>query len=258
MGFVFPEETSMAAQQETSALFSLGELMRLEQTRIAEEEAQRKARLLAEEVARREAERLAREEERQRLLREEEQRREDAERERERVARLEAIRQAELERARVEAEQRARLETLTAQQQHEQRLKALETDAGKKRLSRALRLTLGLSLVLMVGGAAFYFGRVRPQSRNQVQTFQSILEDQIARREEIQRAMDAQNRRIRELEDLVRQEREQNVVPLKTDPPPKGKVPIVPSVRVGKPVPPTPTGCTCVDPHDPLCGCLKR
>ena len=61
----------MAAQQETSALFSLSELMRLEQNRIAEEEEQRKARVMAEEDARRESERLAREQERVRLKLEE-------------------------------------------------------------------------------------------------------------------------------------------------------------------------------------------
>jgi colicin import membrane protein len=260
MGSVFPEEMSMAAQQETSALFSLSELMRLEQTRIAEEEEQRKAKLLAEEVARREAERLAREEERLRLSREEDQRREDAERERERVARLEAIRQAEVERARFEAEQRARLEVLTAQQQHEQKLKALETDAGKKRLSRALRLTLGLSVALVAAGALFYFGRLRPSQRYQVQTFESLLQEQRAKGEANQRALDAQNERIRELEDRVRQAREQNVAPPKLDPLPKVKLPVGPVLRGAKPAPPPPPsgGCTCADPHDPLCGCLKH
>jgi colicin import membrane protein len=249
---------SMAAQHETSALFSLSELMRLEQTRIAEEEEQRKAKLLAEEDARRGSERLAREEERQRLLREEDRRREDAERERERVARLEAIRQAEVERARVEAEQRGRLEALTAQQQHEQKIKALETDAGKKRLSRALRMTVGLSVALITAGAAFYFGRVRPESRNRVQTFESLLEEQRAKGEATQRALDAQSLKIKELEERMRQEREQNVMPPKTEPTPKGKVASASGARGGKPVPAPPARCTCVDPHDPLCGCLKR
>jgi colicin import membrane protein len=249
----------MAAQQETSALFSLSELMRLEQTRIAEEEEQRKAKLLAEEVARREAERLAREEERQRLLREEDRRREEAEQERERVARLDAMRQAEVERARVEAEQRARLEALTAQQQHEQKIKALETDAGKRRLSRALRMTVVLSVALIAAGTAFYFGRVRPESRNRVQTFESLIEEQRAKGDATQRALDAQNEKIKELEERVRQEREQNATPPKTEPTPKGKLPVGPLPRAGKPVPPAlGGGCTCVDPHDPLCGCLKR
>jgi len=245
----------MAAQQETSALFSLSELMRLEQNRIAEEEEQRKARVMAEEDARRESERLAREEECVRLKLEEDRRREEADREREHAARLEAIRQGEVERARVEAEQRGRLAALAAQQQHEQRLAALQTDAGKKRLSRVLRLTLGLSTVLIVGAVALYFGRLRPETRSEVRSLESLIQGQRQQTEATQRALDAQNQKLLDLEDRIRKEREQNLAP-KPAPEPKPKAPGVSNPRGIKAVAPPPP-CTC-DPHDPLCGCFKH
>jgi len=246
----------MAAQQETSALFSLSELMRLEQNRIAEEDEQRKAKVTAEENARRESERLAREEERVRLKLEEDRRREEAEREREHAARLEAIRQAEIERARVEAEQRGRLAALSAQQQHEQKLAALKSDAGKKRLSRVLRLTLGLSTVLIVGAAALYFGRLRPETRSEVRSLESLIQGQRQQTEATQHALDAQNQKLQALEERIRKEREQQVATKPVPPETKPKTPGVSNQRGIKPVAPPPP-CTC-DSHDPLCGCFKR
>jgi colicin import membrane protein len=246
------------AAQETSALFSLSELMRLEQDRIAEEEEQRKARILAEENARRDAERQIREQQLARIKLAEDQRRADADREREHAVRLEAIRHAEIERIRVETEQRARLEALSAQQQHEQKLMALQTDAGKKRLSRALRWTLGLSVALIVGVVALYFGRLGPETRSQVQSLESLLQEQRLKSEATQRSLDAQNDKIRELEERVRKEREQMVAsPVKADTDMKKKVtpaPVAPNRRDLK----AGGECTCADPHDPLCGCLKR
>jgi len=89
----------MADQKESSVLFSLKELMDLEQERIAREEADR-ARKAEELRLKREAEeRAKRELEEQRAREEEERRRAEAQRQREEEARLEAIKQAEIERA---------------------------------------------------------------------------------------------------------------------------------------------------------------
>jgi colicin import membrane protein len=245
------------AAQETSALFSLSELMRLEQDRIADEEKQKKARAVAEENARREAEQLAREQELARVKLEEDRRRQEAEREREHAARLEAIREAEALRVRVETEQRARLEALSAQQLHEQKLRALETDAGKKKLSRAFRWTLGLSAAFIVGVVALYFGRLRPETRSQVQSLESLIQGQRQETEATQRALNAQNQKIIELVESVRKEREE-ADRLKIENETKPKVaPAVSSKRGVKSVEPPPP-CVCADPHDPLCGCLKH
>ncbi len=245
------------ASQETSALFPLGELMRLEQNRIADEENRKTARAVAEEHARRVADRACREQERARIQREEDRRRIEVVREREQAVRLEAIGQAEIVRVRVEAEQRARLEALAAQHRHEQKLAALETDAGKKRLSRTLRWTLGVSVALLVGGVGLYVGRVRPEARSQVQSLQSLILGQRQQTEATQRALDAQNQKIGDLEDRVRKEREEGErLRLENESKSKAAPPPVSSRRGVRPVV-APVPCVCVDPHDPLCGCLK-
>jgi colicin import membrane protein len=250
------------ASQETSALFSLGELMRLEQDRIAQEEADRRARALADELARRDAEQRAREEELARIQLEQDRQRAEAEREREQTARLEAIRLAEVERARIEAEQRGRLDALSAQQQHDQKIKALETDASKKRLSRALRATLALSAALIAGGLSFYWFRVRPATQNQVASLESIIADQRQVTETTKRALDEQNLKLGELENRMRHEQQERQdaerAKADADTKAKAKTPIVPVRRNVKPPPAAEAPCVCADPHDPLCGCFKH
>ena len=85
----------MAEQKESSVLFSLKELMNLEENRIKEEEAEKaaRARAEAERKAREDAERRAAEE--RRLREEEEARRGEEQRKREELARVEAIRLGE-------------------------------------------------------------------------------------------------------------------------------------------------------------------
>jgi colicin import membrane protein len=150
----------MAEQKESSVLFSLKELMNLEEERIKQEEEERKRREEAELQARLDAERRAREEEERRLKAEEERRRAEEQRAREEAARLEAIRQAEIEKARVEAENQARLEAMRRQQEHEKELEAVRRDKAKKRLTY---IALGASFVLvaaLVGGGIFVKGKI--------------------------------------------------------------------------------------------------
>jgi colicin import membrane protein len=138
----------MSEQKESSVLFSLKELMNLEEDRIKQEEDTRAAQAAAAERARVEAERQAREAEEARIRAEEERRRHDEGRAREEAARLEAIRHAEIERARVDAEGRARMEAMAAQQQHERNLAAINQDKSKKTLRNAL----------IAGGAVVFIG----------------------------------------------------------------------------------------------------
>src|SRR5215467_7664113 len=100
----------MSEQKESSVLFSLKELMNLEEDRIKNEEAEKAAASAAAEKARADAGLVAREAEEARIRAEEERRRMEEARAREEAARLEAIRHAEVEKARVDAENRARLE----------------------------------------------------------------------------------------------------------------------------------------------------
>ena len=144
----------MSEQKESSVLFSLKELMSLEEDRIKTEEAERAAQAAAAERARLEAERQARDAEEARIRAEEERRRTEEQRSREEHARLEAIRVGEVEKARVEAEQRARLEAMAAQQQHERSLAAIHGDESKHKLRKIL-IAVAVIVPLVAGGAGF-------------------------------------------------------------------------------------------------------
>ena len=144
----------MSEQKESSVLFSLKELMGLEEDRIRNEESEKASAVAAAEKAKADAERSARDAEQSRIRAEEERRRLDESRAREEAARYEAIRIAEVEKARVEAEQRARMEALAAQQQHERSLAALQHDQSKKKLRNML---IGGSIfVVLVGSGVGY------------------------------------------------------------------------------------------------------
>jgi colicin import membrane protein len=142
----------MGQHQDSSVLFSLQELMHLEEDRVKEEQQRVAARLAAEERVRQEEEARRRAEEHARMAAEDARRRAEEQRAREEAARLEAIRVAELERARLEAENAARLQALRAQQEHEQKVAELGRDSSKRKLTW---LAVGSSVVLvaaLVGG----------------------------------------------------------------------------------------------------------
>ena len=147
----------MAEQKESSVLFSLKELMSLEEDRIKQEDDEKKRKEAAELHARQEAERRQREAEEARMQGEQERKRQDDQRTREETARVEAIRQGEVEKARHDAENQARLRAMSQQQEHERQLAALSQDKKKKQLTY---IALGIGALLILGGAgggyAFY------------------------------------------------------------------------------------------------------
>ena len=145
----------MADEQESSVLFSLKELMNIEEDRIKTEEQDRVEQARQAEQERLEAEQRARQAEEARIREEQQRRAEEERRGREEAARLEAIQRAELEKARAEAEHRARLEAMTQQQSHERQLVALKEDKHKKNLRNLL--FGGVAAVLIGGGTAAYF-----------------------------------------------------------------------------------------------------
>jgi len=146
----------MAEQKESSVLFSLKELMGLEEDRIREEEAQKEAAARAAHEAKLAAERAAREAEEARIRAEEEERHREEQRRKEEGTRLEAIRNAEIERARAEAEHNARLASVAAQQQHEATMAALTQDRHKKRLQIMVGVIGGVLLIGGVTGVVLY------------------------------------------------------------------------------------------------------
>ncbi len=179
----------MSEQKESSVLFSLKELMSLEEDRIRGEEAEKAAAAAAAEKARLDAERAAREAEEARIRAEEERRRLEDQRSREETARLEAIRVAEVEKARVEAEQRARLEAMAAQQHHERSLAAIHGDESKKKLRKIL-LAVAIAVPIIGGTAGFLIYRSIQENKAQIAAQQA----QAAQLEEEKRKLEAQMR----------------------------------------------------------------
>jgi colicin import membrane protein len=243
------------AQQETSALFSLKELMRLEETRIAEEQEQRRRQAEAAERARKEAEQAARERELARVRLEEERRRDEAARQREEAARLEAVRAAEVERVRLETVERAKLEALASQRAHEQHLAAIGAGKATKRLRWVTWLGAASLVALVGGGAALYFGKIQPSSDERARGLERIISERREETERLRRALDEQNAGLLELQKRIPERHDVTPPPAEPKPTPaKGPGRII---GKGKPPPPPPPPCTC-DPHDPLCGCFAR
>jgi colicin import membrane protein len=167
----------MAEQKESSVLFSLKELMNLEEDRIKKEDDERKQREQSELQARMDAERRAREEEEAKMRAQDERRRTEEARAREEAARLEAIRHAEVEKARVDAENAGRIEAMKRQQDHEHALEVVRQDKHKKQLRLMVGGIVFVLLAVMVGGGIFIKGQL-DKSRQLEAQLNSLNEDQ--------------------------------------------------------------------------------
>lgn len=176
------------SNQESSVLFSLRELMTIEEDRIASEENERTSAAAAAEQARLEAERAAVAAEQARIHAHEERRRVEEQRAREEATRLEAIRQGEIAKAQAEAQQRARMEAMASQQEHERRLTALTQDRSKKRLRNAV---IGVSAFTLVAGGVGVFWYLRESELNERQR---VLTEQAQRDKERSLAEEAKLR----------------------------------------------------------------
>jgi colicin import membrane protein len=251
----------MSEQKESSVLFSLKELMSLEEDRIRNEESEKAAAVAAAEKAKLDAERAARDAEESRIRAEEERRRTEELRAREEAARHEAIRVAEIEKARVEAEQRARMEALAAQQQHERSLAALQHDHSKKKLRNML--IGGAVAVVLIGSGVGY--AVVDNNRKSEAT-RLALEDQARQAAENAKKLEAQQKEQQaKIDSLIGQlssasdeatklklqkqlQAEQAAAAALTKPGAAGP---------GGPKPTTPAKAACkCTPGDPLCSCL--
>jgi len=251
----------MAEQKESSVLFSLKELMNLEEDRIKQEETERERQEQAVVNARLEAERKAREEEEARMAAAEETRRQSEQRSREEQARVEAIRHAELEKARLDAENAARLEQLRAHQAHEQNLTALKQDKGKKNL---LYIAVGagvLLLVALVGGGIAIKGQMDKAAALQAQLGQlsqdeADIKNQMAHasaedRARLQQELDDKEAAIQNLKDHPNAV--STVAPVHTAATHTGGGGGGGGTTTAKTANKPPCNCT---PGDPLCSCL--
>ena len=255
----------MAEQKESSVLFSLKELMNLEEDRIRQEEDDRQRKADAEMQARLDAERRTREAEEARLRDEEGRKRADEQRTREEQARLEAMRQAEVERARVEAENAARMQAMQAQQEHERQLTHIKESQGKKKATYIAGGIGALLLVGLIGGGL----ALKSQSDNQAKAeaaHKAEMAEYQAKLDKATKDLELQNQQVKDLEgsvanaktDAEKKAAEAALLAAKEEQKKRaGQVSSFkpPAVGVGggqsKPKPP----CNC-QPGDPLCSCL--
>jgi colicin import membrane protein len=188
----------MSEEQESSVLFSLKELMSIEEDRIQTEEEQRQDVVRAEEAARLAQEQSARVAEEARVQAEEERRRQDEQRQREGAARLVAIEQAEMAKAHAETENKARIDAMAAQQEHERKLVALRQDKIKKRLQF---FAIGLVVLVIAGGGIGGYMWMRNLQEQQValQQQQEQIKRQKENLEKERREREEQDKKIAEL-----------------------------------------------------------
>jgi colicin import membrane protein len=168
----------MSEQKESSVLFSLKELMNLEEDRIKQEETVRQRQEQAEVQAKLDADRRAREEEQARLQADEDRRRSEEQRTREEAARVAAIHQAEIEKARLAAESASRIEQLRHVQEHEIQIKALSQDKHKKRLTLIAGSAGALLLIALVGGGLFFKSQSDQQAVEKARNSAELAEQQ--------------------------------------------------------------------------------
>ncbi|AUX47216.1 carbohydrate-binding protein [Sorangium cellulosum] len=251
----------MAEIQESSVLFSLKQLMRLEDQRLREEREAAQRRALAEQEARRALERQALAEEEARLRAEEERRRREEAAAREEAARLEAIRAAAVEKARVEAEQRARIEALEKQQEHERSLAALAGDAQRRRLRRLVAAGSALGALVTAATLGLYLGKIRPDAERARAEHAATRAQHERRLAELEGDLAARERQIRDLSlayQTVRSEAEKAELQRKLNEARRDRDVI--QGRITRPPaqpPPKVEPCVCNE-GDPMCGCLPR
>lgn len=177
----------MSEQKESSVLFSLKELMNLEEDRIRQEEDDKKNRAQAEAKARDDAERKARDEEAARVAAEEERKRLEAARQREETARLEAMRAAEIEKQKIEAERRAQLEAMSKQQEHARQLEMIKQDEGKKKLRNMIFGISGAAVLTLGSIGGYIFGVYLPAKEKEKMAQDAALKVQMDEAEKAKR-----------------------------------------------------------------------
>lgn len=146
---------AMAEQKESSVLFSLKELMSIEENRIREEEDAKKRAAEAEVQAKLDAERRAREEEEARLRAEEERRRQDEMRRKMEEAQIEAAKAAEIEKRKLEDQHRLQMEALAKQQAHEKEIHQIQAQK-RKGIHPGILAGIGVALLAAIVTVVFF------------------------------------------------------------------------------------------------------
>lgn len=155
--------------RDESVTFSLRELMKLEDDRIARERASQEARRLSEQAAKLEAERRVEEARAAKEKADAEERERARLREVEDVARREAMSRAAVEQTRIEVEARTRAEEAERERMHERELARLRAEQTPKVAIGPIVGSgfAGLALAL-VAAVGLYAGSLKPASDRQL------------------------------------------------------------------------------------------
>jgi colicin import membrane protein len=255
----------MAEQKESSVLFSLKELMSLEEDRIKDEEASKERQVQMQLQAQRDVEQRARDAEQARINAEQERMRQEEQRRREEDARLDAIRQGEVEKARMDAENRGRMEAMQKQQSHDLQIAALNQDKKKKSLTYALAGG-GVLFLLVLGGGAYAVNAMNAKAAAEAKRHQEELQESDKKVAALQATLSSQQAEVDRLNGAVANaktdgEREAARKALEAAKSTAAKTSAaLGGVRTGGAVAPAGGGapkkaCNCT-PGDPLCSCL--
>lgn len=244
----------MKGSNESSVVFSLNELMRLEEQRRDEEAEARRTREAAARQAAAEVEARHRAAEEERLGAAEVRRQAEVLAAREHETRLQALKEAEIARARHEADAAARAKQLLAMQEHERALTASRDDEGRRKLARATYATAALLAVTWIGGGWYSVQTAHQMSEEQA-TYRQATATHSGALDKLQRAFQEQGDKIASLEKDLADLRRADVpaAPVRPHGAPESRS--APGDRA--PLRPAPRGTTsprtpCKD-HDPMC-----
>jgi hypothetical protein len=238
--------------RQSSVLFSLAELMRIEERRVEEEHASAARRRAERERARRDAEARRAAEEAERALAAEARARAEAEARRAEDAAEEARRLAAIERARLEVEARHAADVAEQRQRHERELAALRNDADKQRLRRNILGIVVVAALTLGGLVGIYVGKIRPDAEAERRALQAIADDRARQADEL--AAEARKREAR-LEELDAERARLAATPGASAAPRASAPPVAPRPLVGPTVAPPPKR-PCKKTLDPLDDCL--
>ncbi len=246
----------MAEARESSVLFSLRQLMILEEDRLREDQEARARRAAIEAAARAEAARRARQDEEARVAAEGERRRAEDLRLREEAARLAAIDRAETVAARAEADRRGSIGRVDRDRRHEEELSRLRQDVSKRRIGRLAVACAAAVIATGGGGVWLYLGKVLPEAAAREAAHRARMADQEDEAQRLRRRLDELATRERELREKIAAV---SAAPTAPPPPmaaPRTRAPVGP----GRPPPPRAKAigdCVCEHQGDPMCACLR-
>lgn len=156
--------TSTIKPNESSALFSLQQLMDIEEERLQQEEAERVHKIEAARKAEREASLRRQQEEEARVAQARAEEDDRRRRDREHQVQMEAMRAAIIEQQRIKTERLADQQKDALRMENEREMARIAQQSAAKKLRRAL---LGVSLgaaAIIAGGLGLYFGKIKPDN----------------------------------------------------------------------------------------------